>query len=928
LNEEHILKKGNGRISLVFGCTSIVLAVVFGLGILMPSFGLQVPFVSASMRYLAPRIGLSADGNLSGMIPLAFLLVLWSIMAFTFRGRRRFSFVLVPVTGLMYATVYLLAQTLQQTGRPEFLMEMLFADNATLHDASLKVVIAFLVETALFVVLTLVGDVVDRRYLKKQEFEKKLAAARKGEAVDTEGLSRRERKRLALSQRQSDKPEEDEAVVVIKKQPSKGKASGKLVFPTVMEVPTLDSFSQPPAGASQVRRSDVLDVEEVERKKGRGVASAGALDTVGEEHRRRKSERKQEKRERKQEKEEQKRKEPLSGFLQAALDAVGKGSASKSSPVPPRTGKARGMLAEAVAEKEAGPMPAAPSSVTIANPVEVTVSMDRSSGSVAPTFRQDSNPEPEPKQSPEPVVPEFYAPQSTAKPKNGGIAEDIPDPVVETDGKEDDLEAANGVGGLGRSALLSKGKLVYEYPPENILVNYPTTGNQIDKETVARGEKLLATLMEFHIQVELVNIVRGPTVTMFEILPAPGVRVNTIVNLADNIALSLAAVQVRIVAPIPGRSAVGIEIPNRVRDIIGFKQMITHIDSKRYDIPMVLGKNLLGEPIVIDVGKSPHLLIAGATGSGKSVCVNSMICSILYRRSPKEVRLILVDPKIVELNVYNGIPHLLTPVITDPKKTLKAFDFCLYEMDRRYRLLQGINARNITGYNEKIDESHLAREKLPFIVVVIDEFADLMHTVGKELENKVSRLAAMSRAVGIHLILATQRPSVDVITGVIKSNIPTRIAFAVTSTTDSRIIIDEGGAEKLLGKGDMLYVASTDPVPMRIQGAFLSDNEVEKVVRFASKQGVQDFIDESFFEDDVAESNDSSDDEADGNDDEMMERALQIVVERKCASASYLQRRLKIGYNRAARLVEQMEEMGYVGPPNGSKPRELLKYPS
>jgi S-DNA-T family DNA segregation ATPase FtsK/SpoIIIE len=292
------------------------------------------------------------------------------------------------------------------------------------------------------------------------------------------------------------------------------------------------------------------------------------------------------------------------------------------------------------------------------------------------------------------------------------------------------------------------------------------------------------------------------------------------------------------------------------------------------------------------------------------------------------VRLILVDPKIVELSIYNGIPHLLTPVIHDPKKTLKAFDFCLYEMDRRYRLLQGINARNILGYNEKIVQERLAREKLPYIVVVIDEFADLMHTVGKELENKVSRLAAMSRAVGIHLVLATQRPSVDVITGVIKTNIPTRIAFAVTSTTDSRIIIDEGGAEKLLGKGDMLYLASSDPTPERIQGAFLSDKEVEQVVQFASKQGVADFIDESFFEEDEPISNGSSFDSSDNNDDEaLMEQALAIVIERKSASASYLQRRLKIGYNRAARLVEQMEDLGYVGPPNGSKPRELLRIP-
>jgi S-DNA-T family DNA segregation ATPase FtsK/SpoIIIE len=387
------------------------------------------------------------------------------------------------------------------------------------------------------------------------------------------------------------------------------------------------------------------------------------------------------------------------------------------------------------------------------------------------------------------------------------------------------------------------------------------------------------------------------------------------------------------VAPIPGKTVVGVEIPNAKRDTVGFKEMIPAMDLKNYMIPMVLGRNLLGQPVVIDVSTTPHLLIAGATGSGKSVCVNSLICSILFRKSPKDVRLILVDPKIVELQIYNGIPHLLTPVITDPKRTLKALDFCLWEMERRYKLLQGLNARNILGYNEKVAQGHILREKLPYIVVIIDEFADLMHTVGKEMETKVSRLTAMSRAVGIHLVLATQRPSVNVITGIIKTNIPSRIAFAVTSGQDSRIIIEQMGAEKLLGKGDMLYLSSSDPAAARIQGAFLSDGEVERVVDFAKQQGVEDYIDESFFEDEPEKGDQSDVDDGemiggdDDNDDELMRKALDIVVERKAASASYLQRRLRIGYNRAARLVEEMEEQGYVGPANGSKPRPLLRYP-
>jgi S-DNA-T family DNA segregation ATPase FtsK/SpoIIIE len=301
------------------------------------------------------------------------------------------------------------------------------------------------------------------------------------------------------------------------------------------------------------------------------------------------------------------------------------------------------------------------------------------------------------------------------------------EPAVE---EEDLLEPASGVGGLSGSALINQSRIRYQFPSDSMLVTYPKVSDVIDETTLKRGEVLVTTLQQFNIIVELVNIVRGPTVTMFELLPAPGIRVNSIVNLADNIALALAATQVRIVAPIPGKSAVGVEIPNLKRDIIGFREMLGSL-SDGLGIPMVLGRNLMGEPIVIDVIKAPHLLIAGSTGSGKSVCVNSLICSVLFRRSPKQVRMILVDPKIVELNIYNGIPHLLTPVITEAKRTLKALDFCLYEMDRRYKLLNALAVRNITAYNKKIGELKLARERLPYIVVVIDEFADLMATVGK-----------------------------------------------------------------------------------------------------------------------------------------------------------------------------------------------------
>jgi len=511
------------------------------------------------------------------------------------------------------------------------------------------------------------------------------------------------------------------------------------------------------------------------------------------------------------------------------------------------------------------------------------------------------------------------------------VSTEIPQPELEV---EDDLELAAGIAGLvssnaGLNALLSRSKLSYDFPPSDLLVEYPDHSTEIDEATRKAGDSLIDTLSQFRVDASLANIVKGPTVTMYEVSPAPGVRVSSITSLADNIALRLAAMQIRIVAPIPGKQAVGIEVPNKSRSIIGFREMIPTIDTKPFNIPMVLGRTITGDPVVIDLTQTPHLLIAGATGSGKSVCVNSLIASILYRKSPRDVRMILVDPKIVELQIYNGIPHLLTPVITEAKKTIKALEFCQYEMQRRYKLLNALAVRNLTAYNKKIQELKLAREKLPYIVVVIDEFADLMVSVGKELETLLGRLAAMSRAVGIHLVLATQRPSANVITGIIKSNIPARIAFMVAGQIDSRIIIDEVGAEKLLGKGDMLFVSSWNPNSIRIQGAFLSDDEVEKLVAFAKSQGEPDYLDEAFFEDEEVEESDEDDEgELAGDSDEALkEKALKIVIERNGASASYLQRRLKIGYNRAARLVEQMEEDGYVGPARGSKPRELLRYP-
>jgi S-DNA-T family DNA segregation ATPase FtsK/SpoIIIE len=497
------------------------------------------------------------------------------------------------------------------------------------------------------------------------------------------------------------------------------------------------------------------------------------------------------------------------------------------------------------------------------------------------------------------------------------------------------LAAGKGAGkAKGASSRVSPSR---SYPsasyrvPVDILNQYPDGQYWIiDEATRDAAIILKETLEEFRIQAEVTGIRKGPVITMFEILPAPGVKLSKIVNLQDNIALRLAASSVRIVAPIPGKHAVGIEVPNAKRNIVSFREIIEgelnreflH-EGKRLEIPVVLGKDITGEAVTIDLAQMPHLLIAGATGSGKSVCVNAMILSILYQRTPAECRLILIDPKIVELKLYNDVPHLLTPVITEPKRAFQALQYCIYEMERRYACLDSMGVRDIRSYNRRIRERSMAAEHMPYIVVVIDEFADLMATTGKELESTVARLCAMSRAVGIHLVLATQRPSIDIITGLIKANIPSRIAFMVASKMDSRIIIDMVGAEKLLGKGDMLYAGVVDPFPIRMQGAFVSEEEVEAVVEHIKTLGKPDYIDDEIFYDE--DENDPEPSLFSDGEDPLYEKAMEIVLQQGKASASYIQRRLKIGYNRAARLVETMERKGVVGPAQGSRPRELLR---
>lgn len=465
----------------------------------------------------------------------------------------------------------------------------------------------------------------------------------------------------------------------------------------------------------------------------------------------------------------------------------------------------------------------------------------------------------------------------------------------------------------------------YHLPVNTLLTDYKTsTYWEIDDETNRAAGILEDTLKEFNIEAQVTGIQKGPVITMFELLPAPGVKLSRIEALADNIAFRLAASRVRIVAPIPDKQAVGIEVPNKERSLVSFKEMVAEApmhERSDQQLPIVLGKDIGGNPQIVDLTKMPHLLIAGSTGSGKSVCVNGIICSFLFSRSPRDVRMILIDPKVVELKPYNDIPHLLTSVITEPMKALQAMQWAVGEMERRYSLLDSMGVRNIKSYNKKIVEMDLAAERLSYLVIVIDEFADLMASCGKELEGLIARLAAKSRAAGIHLIIATQRPSVDVITGLIKANFPCRIAFMVASKTDSRIILDSGGAEQLLGKGDMLFVSSWHPFPVRIQGAYLSEDEVENVATFVKSLAKPYYIDDEIFPDD---SDDFSDNDTDFDDDPLYEKAVDIVYETGKATASYLQRRLKVGYNRAARLIDTMEKRGVVGPANGSRPREIL----
>ncbi|MBS5786322.1 MAG: DUF87 domain-containing protein [Clostridioides difficile] len=458
----------------------------------------------------------------------------------------------------------------------------------------------------------------------------------------------------------------------------------------------------------------------------------------------------------------------------------------------------------------------------------------------------------------------------------------------------------------------------YKKPSIDLLNKAPKKADENGKKRVLKNAALLEkTLADFGVEAKINQVTVGPTITRYEIQPSPGVKVSKIVNLTDDIALSLAAKSIRIEAPIPGKSAIGIEVPNEEAQMVTAREILESDEFNNFNSPLAmgLGKDVAGNIIIGDIGKMPHLLIAGSTGSGKSVCVNTLISSILYKANPDEVKLLLIDPKVVELANYNGIPHLLIPVVTDPKKAANALNWAVVEMNRRYKLFAENQVKDISGYNEKVTE-----DKLPKIVIIIDELADLMMASANDVEDYICRLAQMARAAGMHLIVATQRPSVDVITGVIKANIPSRIAFAVSSQTDSRTILDTGGAEKLLGKGDMLFYPLGASKPVRLQGAFISEGESERVIDFVKDQ-VKDAVQ---YEEEIIETISKVTTSKKEDEDEFLYEAIELVVDSGQASASMLQRRFKIGFNRAARLIDSMQERGIVGQSEGSKPRKVL----
>ena len=502
--------------------------------------------------------------------------------------------------------------------------------------------------------------------------------------------------------------------------------------------------------------------------------------------------------------------------------------------------------------------------------------------------------------------------------------------------KEDDIQEK-------RVTRPVKKKVRYVKPPIDLLrqapAKNPAVYERAENEQSVRSRRLIDTLASFGVGAKITGVLRGPAVTRYELQPNPGVKVSKIVSLSDDIALNLAATGVRIEAPIPGKEAVGIEVPNKEVEVVCLHDVIASKEYKdsQSKLTFAIGKDIAGKNIVSDIAKMPHLLIAGATGSGKSVCINTIIASILYKSGPEDVKMIMIDPKIVELGIYNGIPHLFVPVVTDPRKAAGALAWAVSEMEKRYAAFSEHNVRDLKSFNEQIERGVSSAEKMPQIVIIIDELADLMMVASKEIEESIIRLAQKARAAGIHLIIATQRPSVDVITGLIKANIPSRIAFAVSSQVDSRTILDGGGAEKLLGRGDMLFSPIGMSKPLRVQGAFVSDGEIENLVEHIKNTcGQVEYSQEiaSSIENEAAgkkggnSSNGSNSVKGDSNDDDsdemLIREAAELAFEFNQISTSFLQRKLRLGYSRASRIVDALEERGVVSAADGSKPRKVI----
>lgn len=536
-------------------------------------------------------------------------------------------------------------------------------------------------------------------------------------------------------------------------------------------------------------------------------------------------------------------------------------------------------------------------------------------------FDQETEREPEQETAEEPIISAFT---EKVKPKRNEAEKEKPPTEASEEGRRVDPETGEILKEPVMSIKEEAENEDYSLPPIDLLTLPPHSDQSGEYSGIQKNaKKLEKTFQSFGVRAKVTQVHMGPAVTKYEVLPDVGVKVSKIVSLHDDLALALAARDIRIEAPIPGKSAIGIEVPNTEVAVVSLREVLESEENNRPDSKLLfgLGRDVTGQAVMTELNKMPHLLVAGSTGSGKSVCINGIITSIIMRAKPHEVKMMMIDPKMVELNVYNGIPHLLAPVVTDPRKAAQALKKIVSEMERRYELFSHTGTRNIEGYNDYVDTFNAENEekhpKLPFIVVIVDELADLMMVASNEVEDAITRLAQMARAAGIHLIIATQRPSVNVITGVIKANIPSRIAFAVSSAIDSRTILDMGGAEKLLGRGDMLFLGAGQSKPVRVQGAFLSDTEVEKIVDFSIEQQKAQYQ-EDMIPSEVDEVS------IDQETDELYDEAVQLVTEMQTASVSMLQRRFRVGYSRAARIIDQMEQRGVVGPYEGSKPRHVL----